>query len=184
MNGVNSFMKADLIARQMEKMQLAIFSYVDSANGIGLFIVDDLNKLPQIENMIPSIGGCSFVSSEEVPLSEDSFLEMYKKRGGSKDIGTVSVKPNLVTMGPYVDLTNQLFAKAIDVWDRKYSAAYKNISQGLPEHYPVMIKAGNSEFDASKFEQLKKEWMNNYPEEAQSYNEKLKAKESKTINNQ
>lgn len=169
MNGVNNFSKADMVSRQMEKFQLAIFSYVDSVNGIGLFIIDNLNKLPQIENMIPNISGCSFVNSEEIVLNEDVFLEMYKKRGGSKDIGTVNVKPNLVVMGPNMDLTNMLLAKAIEIWDRKYSAAYKNVSQGLPEHYPMIVNTGNSEFDTNKFEQLKQEWIKNYPEEAKSF---------------
>ncbi len=169
MKGASDFAKADLVSRQMEKMQLAIFSVVDPQTSTGFFIVDNINKVQGIEKALNNLNGFSFVAFEEVSLTEDLFLEMYLKRGGFEKADYSKNKPKQIMMGPDVNLTNSLYRKAIDLWEKDYSKAYQNNLNGRPEHYPVFVSTGNPEKDSYSFELAKQEWIKNYPKEAESY---------------
>jgi len=120
MEGANDFNKADNIGRTMEKMQLAIFSYVDPTTSTGYFIVDNFYKVHEIEKMINNKDGYSYTGSEEFQLTEDNFLEMYMKRGGYEPDEFSSQPPKKIIMGPFNELTNSLYNKANEIWDKKY----------------------------------------------------------------
>lgn len=117
--GANDFNKADYISRTMEKMQLSIFSYVDTTTSIGYFIVDNFYKVHEIEKMINE-KGYTFNGSEEFQLTEDKFLEMYLKREGYEPAEFSSHPPKKIQMGPYNQLTMDLFNKANEIWGKKY----------------------------------------------------------------
>jgi hypothetical protein len=120
MEGANDFKKADHIARLMEKTTLSLFSYVDSTNGTGYFIVDNFYKVHEIEKMINNEKEIKFLSSEEIPLTEDLFIEMYMKRGGYESTQFSLQPPKKIVMGPFNGLSNSLFEKATEIWEKKF----------------------------------------------------------------
>ena len=120
MEGANDFNKADNIGRTMEKMQLAIFSYVDTTTSTGYFIVDNFYKVHEIEKAINNQSGYKYIGFEEMQLSETLFLEIYMKRGGFGTAEFSNQPPKKIQMGPFNELTNSLFNKANEIWDKKY----------------------------------------------------------------
>lgn len=164
--GVDILLKADYIERQMEKLQLAIFSFVDPTTSMGYFIVDNLNKVQEIEKTLNNEKGFSFIGFEEIPLTEENFLEMYIKRGGVEKAEFSKNIPKQIVMGPYQELSSSLYLKALIVWEKEYKNVYNKL-QGLPEHYPVFFNSGNPEYDNSKYGHAKEEWVKNYPDEVE-----------------
>jgi len=120
MEGANDFNKADNIGRTMEKMQLAIFSYVDPTTSTGYFIVDNFYKVHEIEKAINNQNGYKYFGFEEMQLTEHFFLEIYMKRGGFGTAEFSYQPPKKIQMGPFNELTNSLFNKANEIWDKKY----------------------------------------------------------------
>ncbi|OFY86486.1 MAG: hypothetical protein A3F72_14970 [Bacteroidetes bacterium RIFCSPLOWO2_12_FULL_35_15] len=166
MKGADNLVKADNIERQMEKLQLAIFSFVDPTTSMGYFIVDNLNKIQEIEKTLNNEKDFSFSSFEEIPLTEESFLEMYMKRGGFEKAEFSKNIPKQIVMGPYQELSSSLYLKALIVWEKKYKNAFNKL-QGLPEHYPVFFNTGNPEYDNARYGQAKEDWIKNYPDEVE-----------------
>lgn len=183
MKGASSFINAENISRQSEEMQIVVFSYVDPSTSTGYFIVSNFSKVQEIEKMINSDNGFSFIGYEEVTFNKDLFLEMYMKRGGYQKIQFSTNKPKEITMGLHKDLTTNLYTKALDVWEDFYGKGDGGKLNGVPQHYPVFVNTGNPENDNLKFEQAKQEWIKNYPEETEYSTgrpyEGVKNKESK-----
>lgn len=121
MKGLSSPERADMIARTVEKMQIVIFSYFDPMTKKGYCIVDNFYKVHEIEKALNN-NGFIYYSYEEIPLNEDNFLEMYMKRSGieSKDFSTNP--PKKYTMGPFNKLTDDLYNKALETWNKKYKS--------------------------------------------------------------
>lgn len=164
LKGADNLVKADNIERQIEKLQLAIFSFVDPAISTGYFVVDNFNQLQGIKNTLNNEKGFSFIGFEEIPLTEEIFLEMYMKRCGFEKTEFSKNIPKQIVMGPYQELSSSLYLKALIVWEKEYKNAYNKL-QGLPEHYPVFFNTDNPEYDNSKYDLAKKEWIKNYPDE-------------------
>lgn len=120
-SGADNVTIADEIERLIEKNLLCIFSDVDQLTSTGYFIVDNFYKVHEIEKMINNRDGLAYLSYEELPLTEDIFLEIYMKRGGYKPVEFPSYSPKKVQMGPFQKLTDELYLKAKEVWDKKYS---------------------------------------------------------------
>lgn len=120
MEGVNDFKKADHISRLMEKMMLCLFSYVDTTTSTGYFIVDNFYKVHEIEKMINNEKEIKFISSEEISLTENLFIEMYMKRGGYESTEFSLQPPKKIVMGPFNGLSNGLYEKANEIWIKKY----------------------------------------------------------------
>lgn len=164
--GVECFDKADLLSRQIEKLQLAIFSYVDQITGFGYFIVENNEKEAEIRNTVNSENGCSIIESQKIDLTDELFLEMYMKRSGF-NINEFSTNiPTEVVLGPNKELTRSLFCHAIAIWKNNYLTTY-NKSIGVTDHHPIYINTGNSDDDNLKFEQEKQNWLTNYPDEVE-----------------
>lgn len=167
MKGANNSVNADFVARQMEKSQFAIFSYVDPTTSTGYFVVENNSKVVEIQNFLNNEQGYSVIELQEIPLTDELFIEMYMKRSGVEKADFSKNEPKQITMGPNEELSTSLYLKASNVWKKLYSNAYHNKQQGLPEHYPVFVNTGNPELDNSTFDQAKQEWLKNYPKEAE-----------------
>lgn len=120
MEGADNFNKADNIERLMEKMKLSLFSYVDTITSTGYYIVDNFYKVHEIEKAINNQNGYKYIGNEEMQLTEDFFLEIYMKRGGFKSSEFSSQLPRKIQMGPFNELTNGLYNKAKEIWEKKY----------------------------------------------------------------
>ncbi len=168
LKGADDFKKADEIGRQMEKMQLAVFSYVDPVNDIGYFIVDNFYKVHEIEKIINNIDGCSYISFEEIPLNEDNYLDMYMKRGGFENNEFSNNPPKKVIMGPYDELSNSLYKKAVSVWVKKYPENKEMIEkyyiEKIKNEAPKFVDTGNPEKDNQEYNKAKEKWLNENPE--------------------
>jgi hypothetical protein len=178
LKGADDFKKADEIGRQMEKMQLAIFSYVDSVNGIGYFIVDNFYKVHEIEKMINNTDGYSYIGFEEIPLNGDNFLDMYMKRGGFENNEFSSNAPKKVMMGPFENLSKSLYKKAVSVWVQKYpenkEMVEKYYIEKIKNEVPKFVDTGNPEKDNQEYNKAKEKWINENPEK---YDRIIKYKE-------
>lgn len=164
--GVESFDKADLLSRQIEKLQLAIFSYVDPITGFGYFIVENNEKEVEIQSTVNSENGCSVISSQKIDFTDELFLEMYMKRSGFNVNEFSTNIPIEVVLGPNKELTRNLFSQAIAIWKNNYLTTY-NKSIGVAYHHPIFINTGDSDDDNLKFEQEKQNWLTNYPDEVE-----------------
>ncbi len=120
MKGADDFNKADNIQRLMEKMKLSLFGYVDPATSTGYFVVDNFYKVHEIEKMIDNQEGYKYTGYEEIKLTEDFFLDIYMKRGGFESAEFTLNSPKRIQMGPFIQLTNDLFSKANEIWEKKY----------------------------------------------------------------
>ena len=120
MVGVDNFKKADNVERLTEKMFMSIFSFVDTTTSTGYFIVDNFYKVHEIEKIINNQNDIHFKSSEEVKLTEDLYLEIYQKRSRSNPDEFSLLPPKKVFIGPFVKLTNDLYNKANEIWEKKY----------------------------------------------------------------
>ncbi len=121
MKGADTYNKADHIERLMEKMMLSLFSYVDTTNSTGYFIVDNFYKVHEIEKLLNNESEMNFIGSEEIQLTEDFFLEIYMKRGRFKPDEFSSYPPKKIIMGPFNKLTDGLYNKASEIWKKKYT---------------------------------------------------------------
>ena len=120
-SGADNVTIADEIERTIEKNLLCIFSDVDQLTRTGYFIVDNFYKVHEIEKMINNKDGLSYMGYEEIPLTDDIFLEIYMKRGGYKPEEFSKYKPNKVQMGPFLKLTDDLFNKSMEIWNKKFN---------------------------------------------------------------
>jgi hypothetical protein len=120
MKGLSDHNKADYITRTVEKMQMAIFAFADPVTETGYFIVDNFYKVHEIEKIIDNENGFHYIGYEEVDLTEDAFFEMYMQRGGFEKGEFSTNPPKKVIMGPYNKLTNDLYNKAVEIWDKKF----------------------------------------------------------------
>lgn len=164
--GADSIDKADLIGRQIEKLQLALFSYVDPTSGIGYFIVENNEKEIEIQSTVNSEQGYSITESQQINLTDELFIEMYMKRGGFQKNEFATNTPKIILLGSNNDLTNSLYLKAIVVWKSLYSISY-NKSIGAAEHHPIFVNTGNPNNDNEMYNQEKQNWVNNYPNEVE-----------------
>lgn len=79
-------------------------------------------------------------------------------------IGAEYIRKKLLSAGLDFDLStvvindNKLLKEMI-------IALQKNRTDGMPEHYPVFINTGNPDIDNANYDNLKKDWMENYPVE-------------------
>jgi len=119
-DGATDFNKADNIARLMEKTKLSLFSYVDFNTSTGYFVVDNFYKVHEIEKMINNQNGYKYLGYEELQLTEDMFLDIYMKRSGYEPAEYPLDEPKKITMGPFNNLTNGLYSKALEIWKNKY----------------------------------------------------------------
>lgn len=140
MKGADDFNKADNIARSSEKMQLAVFSYVDPTTSTGYFIVDNFYKVHEIEKMINNQDGYNYTGYEELQLTEDFFLDIYMKRGGFEPSEFSNQTPKKVQMGPFTELSNSLYTRAKKVWVNKYPESYKALIPPKKELTPEELK--------------------------------------------
>ena len=127
LSGADNFSKADEVSRLMEKNMLSIFSYVDFTTGEGYFIVDNYYKVHEIEKMLDNSNEFKYISFEEIPLSKDIFLEIYFKRGGENTDDFSVGLPKKVNLGPKVELAEQLYGVAKEIWVENYPDSYNNL---------------------------------------------------------
>lgn len=164
--GADNIDKVDLIGRQIEKLQLAIFSYIDPITGFGYFIVENNEKEVEIQSAVKSEQGYSVIESQKIDLTDELFLEMYMKRSGFKKNEFGINIPTEVVLGPNKELTKSLFCKAISIWEKYYLTTY-NKSIGVADHHPIYVNTGNLDDDNFKFDQEKQNWVTNYPDEVE-----------------
>jgi hypothetical protein len=172
-NGVENAKDADMIARMTEKNLISVFSYVDFTTGDGLFIVDNFYKVHEIEKLINNQERFAYVSFEEIPLTNDNFLNMYMKRGGFRDEDFSTNPPKKIMMGPFNGLTNDLYKKAESVWVELYPDKKELIEsyyiEKLEKELPKFIDTGNPEKDNKKYLEAKDKWVKENPEKYQRY---------------
>lgn len=172
--GVDNPKNADEVGRLMEKNLLSIFSYVDPITGSGYFIVDNFYKVHEIEKMVNNRDGLAYLNFEEVPLTEDIFLEMYMKRGGYETKEFSSHPPKLVVMGPYTELSKSLYKKAVAVWVTKYPENKNMIEsyyiEDIKKEAPKFIDTGNPKLDSINYFKAKDQWILENPEKYNKIN--------------
>ena len=176
--GADNVKTADEVARLIEKNLLCVFSYVDPLTGTGYFIVDNFYKVHEIEKMINNSDGLAYLSFEEIPLTEDLFLEMYMKRGGFEKAEFSNNPPKMIIMGPYNELSKALYKKAVSIWVLKYPENKNMIEsyyiEDVRKELPKFIDTGNPKQDSLKYFKAKDKWILENPEK---YERLIKYKE-------
>ena len=166
--GVDNYEKADDIARTMEKNLLSIFSYVDHIEGNGYFIVDNFHKIHEIEKMIKNKEGYSFNGFEEMPLTEDNFIDIYMKRGGYEKAEFSQHPPKPIIMGPHNELSKKLYDKAASIWVKTYPENIEMIEsyyiEKIKSELPRFIDTGNPQKDNLNYTNAKDKWIKDNPE--------------------
>jgi hypothetical protein len=167
---------AENIAKSLEKSNLATLVWIDYVKGEGYCILKSDKLIAKVETEINN-QKATWINTQEINLDDNKFFGIYSQKGGTATNGLSESQPN------YVKLINEsesamFYHNAKQIWMNKYPEIYKseygvksvvggekrNI-QDMPEHCPKFINTGNPDYDNSVYEQAKREWIKNYPEE-------------------
>lgn len=130
--GINDFKTAEYVARTIEKSQLTLFSAFNYNEEIGYAIVTDTYYAHEIEKYINNMMmNIRIEKTENVELTEDLFLDMYFTKSNAIQNKTTQLPP-FISMGPYTQLADDLYALAKKIWINKYPEAYKAMFQPSP----------------------------------------------------
>lgn len=130
--GINDFKTADYVARSIEKSELTLFSAFKYNEEIGYAIVTDTYYAHEIEKYINNMMVNIHLEEPEIlELTEDLFLDMYFTKSDVIQNKTTQLPP-FISMGPYTQLANDLYALAKKIWVNKYPEAYKAMFHSAP----------------------------------------------------
>ncbi|NSW44792.1 MAG: hypothetical protein HPY79_03060 [Bacteroidales bacterium] len=130
-NGINDEKTADYVARTLEKSQLSTFSAFNYKENIGYSIVTDAYYAHEIEKYINNMMNVRVESYEIVELTEDLFLDIYLIKGNALSSKSKQLPP-FISMGPYTQLSNDLYALAKSIWIKKYPDVYNSFFHSSP----------------------------------------------------
>lgn len=123
--GINDFKTADYVSRTIEKSQLALFSAFNYNEEVGYAIVTETYYAHEIEKYINNMMvNIRVEEPENVELTEDMFLDMYFTKSDAIQNKTSQLPP-FISMGPFTQLADDLYALAKKIWINKYPEAYK-----------------------------------------------------------
>jgi len=85
-SGINDSVKADYLARGLEKENLVIFSAFSYTENFGYVILDKQMPIEVVNDYIDALSdkGYKFIKSEETSFTKDIFLEIYYMRNNIK----------------------------------------------------------------------------------------------------
>lgn len=138
--GIQDSMRADYLARGLEKNNLVIFSAFSYSENFGYVILDSQLSIELVNNYIDGLSdkGYKFVKYEETSFNKDKFLEIYYMRNNIKKEDISKSMPKYIQLGPKNELSNQLYDLATKIWEEKYLEQYskylKQKNQGDISH--------------------------------------------------
>jgi len=125
-SGINDSVKADYLARGLEKENLVIFSAFSYTENFGYVILDKQMPIEVVNDYIDALSdkGYKFIKSEETSFTKDIFLEIYYMRNNIKKDDIAKSMPKYIQLGPKNELSKQLYYLASKIWEDKYFEQY------------------------------------------------------------
>lgn len=130
-NGINDEKTAEYVSRTLEKSQLSIFSAFNFKENIGYALVSNAYYAHEIEKYINNMMNIRVESYETVELTEDLFLDIYLIKGNAL-LNKSKQLPPFISMGPYTQLSNDLYALAKSIWVKKFPDVYNSMFHPSP----------------------------------------------------
>ena len=83
-DGINDSLKADYLARALEKQNLVLFASFSQISDYGYIIVSDKSQISNVASYINlTLNNYKLLEYEELPLTQNLFLEIYSLRSNN-----------------------------------------------------------------------------------------------------
>ncbi len=121
-DGVADRNKADYLVRSLEKQNLIIFGAYSVYRQKGYLLLSDKYQLSNITTFTNyALNDYKLIEYNEVPLTEDLFLEIYEMRNEVNSYDKSKKAPEYIQLGPNNELSVKLYDRAKMIWSQKYT---------------------------------------------------------------
>jgi len=118
-DGINDSLKADYLARALEKQNLVLFASFSQISDYGYIIVSDKSQISNVASYINlTLNNYKLLEYEELPLTQNLFLEIYSLRSNNAN-NICKNLPKYIQLGPKNELSWQLYDLAKSIWIEK-----------------------------------------------------------------
>lgn len=118
--------EAEFINRSTEKTGLSVFTITDIKNSRVYVFLSDENYFNDLGKYL-NANGFKVVDTDDIEPNNNLFLELYCMRGNIDESKIQNQLPNFIQIGPYNNLSNQLYKLAKDTWISKYPEQYNSM---------------------------------------------------------